>query len=470
MDNKQPNILIILTDQLRRQALSCHGETNLETTHIDALAASGVRFSQASSTYPICVPFRFSLMTGHTAHSRQVPGINWRMSPAERTLADEFNDAGYDTAYIGKWHLYGGSGPALMKRPVPRAHQGRWQKWLGFEFRNRHFDTVYFEDDDPTPRSLHAYQTDGLFDLTQKYLEERSDATKPFCCVLSVEPPHPPLEAPAEWEEKWRERDLVLPPNFLQAPPQESAINGSTLLAADQREELLRLNRLYYAMVENLDRNVGRLMEFLKAQALDENTIVVFISDHGELSGSHALSEKQYPYEESVGVPLIVWGPRAGIARGRVCAEPTCTEDLFPTLCGLAGITPRAALPGEDLSALVHGRSEQIGRPGVLLEFVQETRPTAVFYRQSWRGFRSRRFKYTVLERNGELRPWQFFDLENDPCEMENLLDEASHQELVAQHHQWLRERMVETGDHAWLGGAFGYEPLNAWVPCSIGG
>jgi hypothetical protein len=101
---------------------------------------------------------------------------------------------------------------------------------------------------------------------------------------------------------------------------------------------------------------------------------------------------------------------------------------------------------------------------------VQETRPTATFYRQAWRGFRSRHHKYTVLEREGELRPWQFFDVENDPYEMKNLLEETSCQELVAQHHQWLRERMIETGDHAWLGGAFGYEPLNAWVPCSIGG
>ena len=107
MPADRPNIIVILSDQLRRDALGAYGDRNVRTPHIDALAEGGTRFANACSTYPICVPFRFSLMTGQYAHSRLVPGIEWRMSPAERTLADEFNDAGYETVYLGKWHLYG---------------------------------------------------------------------------------------------------------------------------------------------------------------------------------------------------------------------------------------------------------------------------------------------------------------------------------------------------------------------------
>ncbi len=103
----RPNILIILSDQLRRQALGCYGDTDARTPHIDRLARDGVRFQNACSTYPICVPFRFTFMTGEYAHTRLVPGIEWAMSPAERTLADELNEAGYDTAWVGKWHLDG---------------------------------------------------------------------------------------------------------------------------------------------------------------------------------------------------------------------------------------------------------------------------------------------------------------------------------------------------------------------------
>ncbi len=120
------------------------------------MANSTLKWTLPCATSPICVPFRFSFMTGEYAHSRLVPGIEWRMSPSERTLADEFNAGGYETIYVGKWHLYGGHGRAPFASgrhtglsPIPREHQGRWKKWLGFEFRNDPFDTWYFEDADP---------------------------------------------------------------------------------------------------------------------------------------------------------------------------------------------------------------------------------------------------------------------------------------------------------------------------------
>jgi arylsulfatase A-like enzyme len=143
---------------------------------------------------------------------------------------------------------------------------------------------------------------------------------------------------------------------------------------------------------------------------------------------------------------------------------------LFPTICGLAGITPRNALPGEDASTLARGQREQLERDGVLLEFVLETRSGMPFHNQAWRGFRSRRYKYTVHGGNEGMQPWQFFDLQQDPYELQNLIDDSSYEAIIREHHQWLRERMSETGDHAWLAAAFGVEPLNEWIPCEIGG
>jgi arylsulfatase A-like enzyme len=136
MSHPPRNLLVILTDQLRRQALGCYGDPDVQTPHIDALAARGVRFTAASSTYPVCVPFRFSMMTGQQAHTRMVPAIEWSMSPAERTLADELNASGRETIWVGKWHLHGGQlhmpGYGAEReglRPVPRSHQGRWKHW-----------------------------------------------------------------------------------------------------------------------------------------------------------------------------------------------------------------------------------------------------------------------------------------------------------------------------------------------------
>ena len=452
----RPNILIVLSDQLRRHALSCYGDPDARTPHTAQLAADGVACDQACSTYPICVPFRFTMMTGEYAHTRLVPGIEWRMSPAERTLADEFNDAGYETVYIGKWHLDGGHGRMgsavqTNRCPVKRAYQGRWQKWYGFELRNEPFDTCYFEDDDPTPRRIDGYQTDGLFDLGMNYLRDGRDAARPFCMVISVEPPHDPFAAPEELQDAWEQRDITLPPNF------EAEDDN-------HRNQLIRDRQRYNAMVENLDANVGRLRSFLAEHDLADDTVLVFLSDHGELAGAHGLRAKQWPYEESVGIPLIVYDPRHSDRAGTRLSAPTCSEDLFPTFLGLAGLTPQNDLPGANLAPLIHGESDQLDREGVLLEFVAELRERPPFYNAVWRGFRSERFKYTVKGDKFGAEPWQFFDLENDPYEMRNLIEDPAWADEIGRHHELLRARLEETLDPFVLRPAWSREGYNVWA------
>jgi len=472
--NKRLNILVILSDQLRRDSLSIYGDPNISTPNIDRIAKEGVHFQNACSTYPVCVPFRFTFMTGEHAHSRFVPAIEWRMSPKERTLADEFNEGGYHTIYIGKWHLFGGCGhlpkhvaKKANKTPIPSLYRGRWQKWLGFELANNPFDTYYFEDDDPIPRPLGKYQTDGLFDLAMEYLNKCYGNGKPWCCVLSVEPPHYPLLAPKELMNKWLRKSIELPPNFLfkdKFPPPGMKIADNER----QRRSSIKNRKIYYAMVENLDMNVGRMLEFLENSGQVNNTIIVFLSDHGEMGGSHSITNiiKDHPYEESIGIPLIIHDPRNVTRTGRVINEPVCTEDLFPTLLGLAGLKSKEEKPGMDLTPLIHGKMEKLPREGILLEFLHELRQGSFYnyYDEFWRGFRSRRFKYTVLG-NAEVggKPWQFFDLENDPHEMENLIDDPIYKDEIIHHHELLRHLLQTTHDHYVLAPAFGIEGFNLW-------
>lgn len=451
----RPNILVILCDQLRRQALACYGDTDARTPNIDKLASNGVRFSNSCSSYPVCVPFRFTLMTGEHAHSRLIPAIEWAMSPTERTLADEFNQNDYDTVYIGKWHLDGGHGRMGSARqcgrtPVRRSSQGRWQHWFGFELRNDPFDTCYFVDDDPEPRPLDKYQTDGLFDIGIDYLSAKWDRKRNFCMVVSVEPPHDPFVAPPELQAEWEKRDITLPLNF-------EAKDEKT------REKLLLDRKRYYAMVENLDANVGRMVSCLSNQGLAENTVIVFMSDHGELNGAHGLSEKQYPYEESVGIPLIVHDPRCPARNGSVIEDPVCTEDLFPSILGLAGLTPKNHLPGINLAPLIHGGIPSLDREGVMLEFVSEHRPNMPFYKEVWRGIRTKRFKYTVKGDKFGGTPWQFFDLDNDPCELNNLLGNTQYQTEIIRLHGILAENIRQTEDPFVLLPAFGHAGVNLW-------
>lgn len=441
--------------------MSCTGDSNVETPNIDRLGRNGVRFENACSTYPVCVPTRFTLMTGEYAHSRFVPHIDWRMSPTEHTIADELNDAGYRTGFIGKWHLAGlhrfaldeefGYEDKLRKTgytPVPRALQGGFQHWQGFELRNRPFDVAYFENDDPTPRELDGFETDGLTDLAVEFLE---DAPEPFFLVLSVTPPHPEFTAPDEYLDRLADRDIELPPN---ADP-------SVLDEQDLWEDL----RAYYAAIENLDDNLGRLVSQLEAAGQRESTALWFLSDHGEMFGSHGLglTSGAYPYEESVGIPFVVSYPDGGIDDGRVIEDPTCSEDWYPTIRGLAGLDPDRSAPGVDLTGRMRGTQPTLERDGVLLEWVRTSVPDADFTGEAWRGFRTQRYKYTVRGDAYGCEPWQLFDLREDPHETRNRIDDADYQDTAAELHGRLRERLVETEDLVGLRSAFGYDALNAW-------
>lgn len=453
------NVVLIVSDQLRRQALGAYGDPNVATPHIDELAQTGTRFANSCSTYPVCVPYRFSLMTGEYAHTRFIPSIEWRMSPAERTLADEFNEAGYDTALFGKWHLYGNFGHypghtvvKASRTPVPRLFQGRFSRFAGFDICNDPWDTYYSNEDDPTMHKIDGFQTDGLFDLAIDYVREQRD--KPFATVISVEPPHPIFTAPPEYLERWRDREITLRPNVEAGKDYKNrSTNGPSL------EDNLRI---YYAMIENLDDNVGKLVAALREAGTLDDTVIALTSDHGELLGCHGMLAKQRPWEESIGMPFIV---SRGGPEGRVVNDPISTEDLFPTLLGLAGITPRDPKPGVDLSPVIRGEAEHLDREGVMLEFVAEMRPNIVFHEETWRGFRTEGCKYTVLGDAHGGKPWQFFDLVSDPYEMTNLIDDPRWADEIRRHHELLRARLIETHDHYVLAPAHGSAGLSEWNP-----
>lgn len=480
----QPNIIVVLVDQMRRDAMSCAGDPNVRTPHLDALAANGVRFTSACSTFPACVPFRFSMITGEYAHSRNVPALGYRLSPAERTLGDAIKAQGYATAYIGKWHLYSAYGVSggldlsqASRTPVPASHRRGFDHWRGFELRNQFYDTCYFADDDPEPHRLQGHQTDGLFALALEYLEKGRDDGRPFFLMLSVEAPHPPFMASPESLRRVRDRgpfvqrpnvDLgairFFPPEWYEETGPAGKIDPGD--PASVRRVADANMQAYYAMIEMIDDNMGRLGAALEREGLAEDTIVVFLSDHGELGGSHGLLGKAEPWEESVGIPLIVSGPDGHVARkGTTASVPVNTEDLFPTLVGLAGGVAGGGLTGMDLSPFLRGESGEPVREGVLLEFVTETRPNRAYYDETWRGVRTDRYKYTVIGSRAGARPWQLFDLRDDPYELHNLVDRPEHAELAREMHRRLARLLDETGDDYALAEAFGLPARNAVAP-----
>lgn len=476
------NIIVVLVDQMRRDALSCAGDPNMRTPHMDALAARGVQFTAANATFPACVPFRFSMLTGHYAHTRNVPALGYRLSPAERTLGEAMRDQGYTTAYIGKWHLYSAYGVSgglnlsqAARTPIPATHRRGFDYWRGFELRNDFYDSWIFADDSKEPERLEGHQTDALFSRTFQYIENDRPRDKPFFAMLSIEAPHPPFMATPEHLARVRARGdwhprpntdvngiAFFPPEWYDETGPAGAIDPKD--PASVKRVFEANMQSYAAMIEQIDDNMGLLADCLDRNGLTDNTTVVFLSDHGELAGSHGHLGKAQPWEESVGIPLIVAGP--GVPSGRLCDVPVGTEDLFPTFIGLGGGC--ADTPGLDLTPCIRGEEEP-ERDGVLLEFVTETREGRGYYDETWRGIRTRRYKYTVLGNRSGARPWQLYDLETDPYETVNLVDDPRGAAVAGDLHRRLGALLTRSGDDFALAGAFGVPDQNCVAPDPVG-
>jgi arylsulfatase A-like enzyme len=223
--------------------------------------------------------------------------------------------------------------------------------------------------------------------------------------------------------------------------------------------------RGYYAMIEEIDDAMGHLAATLEREGLAKDTVIVFLSDHGELAGSHGLLGKAEPWEESIGIPLIVAG--AGIPPGRRCPVPLATEDLFATLVGLTGGRSEPGPGRADFSPWLRGEAPAPDREGVLLEFVAEMRPGRNYHDRTWRGIRTADHKYVTLGDRTGAAPWLLFDLRADPFEMRNLVNDPAAFPVAAHMHGLLASLLEETGDDYALAAAWGHPPRRALAPDS---
>ncbi len=436
--NARPNLLWIFGDQHRGQALSIMGDPNVSTPNLDRLATEGIHFRRAIATNPWCAPFRFSLLTGlypHKGIDRTPPPAP--MDPALPNAATLMKKAGYHTSYVGKWHLHGRdpNGNGAKKQIIPREHRGGFDSWLGYENNNSQNDCWVHGhrssgEEQPASR-LPGYETDSLTDLFLENLKERKgEAEQPFFAVLSVQPPHTPNVAPAEDMARHRPGALTLRPNV---PP------------VARVEELARRELAgYYAQIENLDRNVGRVLDQLREDGMLDNTLILFFSDHGDCMGSHGYREKSSPWEESIRIPMILGGgiPYAGRRFGPVEAQVSAV-DILPTSLGLCGIDAPDSLPGFDYSGYLWQKQELplAEEPdSVYIQHTQRKRLDDGIDRP-WRGVVTKdNWKYVCIPN----APLGMYNLNEDPYEMNNLAFNhrfiSKRKELHARLQQWIDE------------------------------
>lgn len=422
--SRKPNVVFVFPDQLRRCATGFGGDLNIETPAMDRLAAESLDFQNAISGMPVCCPARASLMTGLYAHHHGVLVNDVHLGDSFPKLAEQFADAGYDTAYIGKWHLHGRG----RKAYIPPEGRHGFKYWKALECTHDYNDSAYYAGDDDTLLTWEGYDAFAQTDDAIAYLNSRKGNDEPFMMMLSWGPPHDPYEtAPKEFRDQVDTGTLKLRPNV---PAEREAV---------AREELAG----YYAHILALDHALGRLDQTLEQSGMAEDTIFVFWSDHGDMLHSQGHCRKQRPWEESIQVPLLIRYPKLFGREGRKVSALINTPDLMPTLLGLCDLPIPESVDGTDYTALLRG---QAAAPvdGVLLSCY---RPFGEFTREGggreYRGLRTDRYTYAA-RLDG---PWLLYDNREDPYQQHNLVDDPASQALIETLDRKMRELMNRAGD-----------------------
>ena len=435
------NLIWIIADQLRADMVSCNGDGDVSTPNIDVLAESGVNFCRALSTYPLCCPARGSMLTS-VYPNRCTLGHEYRMPAGQKTIADALNERGYHTAWIGKWHLDGWREKYSRAafHIVPPARRGGFHYWLGYENNNSQYDCyVHGGDglDEIPPTKLEGYETDCLTDLFLDHLGKRPKG-KPFFAVLSVQPPHDPYVAP-ERNSHYDPASLHLRANM---PPE---IPPYLPYVGKMRQNLANA----YAMIENFDENVGRVVSYLKQEGLYDDTVIMVFSDHGDSHGSHGQERKTNPYEESIRVPFIIGGKDLAIENGYHGVHPgnlISSVDIAPTSLGILGYDHPKEWGGCDYSpACRRSVTTDFSFPdsAYIQSVIPEHHPHSI--ELPWRGVvTSDGWKYVCLEG----KPWMLFDLNTDPYELRNLAFNGEAKDQRARLSLMLQEWIRRTGDH----------------------
>jgi len=446
---RRPNVLYIQCDEWRAQSTGYNGDPNVATPVLDRFAAQSTSFQIAVSGCPVCCPQRASLLTGQYPLTHGVFVNDAELKPNGPTLGEEFRGAGYNTGFIGKWHVYGSPDGKYGRRLAfipPEKHFG-FDYWKVCECTHDYNHSLYYEGNDPTPKYWPGYDAIAQTDDACQFIANHT--ADPFMLVLSLGPPHFPLAtAPEQYQAMYRNREIQLRPN----------------VPKDSQKDAIDDLRGYYAHMAALDDCLDRLLKTLDKTGLADDTIVVFTSDHGDMMRSQGLTTKLYPWDESIRVPLLVRYPRRLGRKGRSIATPFNSPDLMPTLLGLCGIAVPGSVEGTDFSGVIFGSKPAPRGGSAFLNLPVPITEARRYGFAAYRGLRTERYTY-VRSIKG---PWLLYDNATDPYQMHNLLGKSDHKALQARLDRELdatlkrrRDEFLPADVYAKRAGVSHYQELN---------
>jgi arylsulfatase A-like enzyme len=418
--NSSPNVIVFLTDQQRWDTVGLHGHPLKLTPNFDRLAEAGMFVPNSFTCQPVCGPARSALQTGLYPTTTGCFRNDIPLPQGQKTLAHYFAEGGYETGYIGKWHL-------ASKEPVPVEQRGGYQHWLAsniLEFTSYAYDTTMFDGAGDAVK-LPGYRVDALADAAIRYVSEPRQT--PYFLFLSFIEPHHQNEfddypAPVGYEERIRSQ--------MQLPPDLAALGGSS------REHYPG----YMGMVQRLDEALGRLVDALISLKQLDNTVILFTSDHGCHFKTRNNEYKRSCHEASIRVPTFFHGP-GFMGRGPHQGLASLI-DLPPTLLAAAGLPVPPAMQGRSILAASPAQDDSV--------FIQ------ISEHHVGRALRTRRWKYEVGA--PQLSGWNdmngaayvetyLYDLEKDPYELDNLCRKGEYEEVRAGLRSELLRRLVAAGE-----------------------
>ncbi len=451
MSDTRPNLLFIMADDHASHAISAYGSRINRTPNLDRIAHAGMRFDAAFCTNSICTPSRAAILTGTYNHVNGVTTLDTPMDNRLQTYPKLMQQTGYQTAIFGKWHLGHG----------PDHDPTGFDDWLVLPEQGEYHDPMMLGPDGEN--RLPGYVTDLITDLCLDWLERR-DRKKPFALMCHHKAPHRTWEPDAAHASMYEEETIPEPPSFWDdystrsgaAPAarmrmmdlEEKELKAPVPDGLTEDEEISwryqRYIKDYLRVVASIDDNVGRMIDYLQANDLWANTVVVYTSDQGFFLGDHGWFDKRFMYEESLAMPLLMSFP-AGIPAGSISADMVVNVDFAPTFLDLAGIDVPPDMQGSSIRPLFSGSAP----PGW---------QTSMYYRywmhrdrdhNVWAHYGVRTHEHKLiyfyndpLNAPGANSPsdppaYELYDLRVDPYELDNVFHDPAYQttadELIAE-------------------------------------
>ncbi|MEJ5993749.1 sulfatase [Pedobacter sp. Du54] len=482
--NTQPNVIVIMADDHAYQAISAYGSKLIQTPNIDQIAKDGMLMRQAAVTNSVCSPSRAVLLTGKYSHLNGMKDNGTYFNGAQQTLPKIYRENGYRTAIVGKWHLF--STPTGFDYWNILPDQGNY---YNPKFIKNGKDTAYT-----------GYVTDIITDLALNWIGE--DKERPFFLMLHHKAPHRNVMPPLKYLDKFNDKVFPLPANFYDdyknrealkiqqvtmkkhldirydtkipcdtcaitkindwAPaeyqreierlkPDERKVWDATykkeyeifktLKTKDEivRFQFQRYMEDYLRVVNSLDDNVGRVLTYLKANHLDQNTIVVYLSDQGFYLGEHGLYDKRFMYQESFRTPMMIKYPKA-FKGNQKTDKYVLNLDIAPTLLDLSGIRVPTDMQGESMKKLLITGKDTSWRKEVYYHYYEKSFGLTRHY-----GIRTKRYK--LIHFYDPINSWELYDLKNDPNEMHNIYEDPKQGKTIAELKKKLKALQVKYKD-----------------------